>query len=54
MHPHIYQQKQIEKLLQREKMGRGKKQKLLGSIMVKRYNKHCVVKWEHINSEKGS
>jgi len=24
---------------------------MLASIMVKQYNKHCVVKREHINSE---
>jgi hypothetical protein len=50
MHPHTYKHKQKQKLLQREKMGK-KTKKLLTSIMVKQYYKHCVVKREHINSE---
>jgi hypothetical protein len=50
-HTHTYKHKQKQKLLQREKMGWGE---LLASIMVKQYNKHCVVNRDHINSEKGS
>jgi len=52
MHPHTENINRNKNCFKGRKWAKNKK--LLASIMVKQYNKHCVVKREHRNSEEGS